>query len=113
MGSAMEPVVRVSIIRCAPERFAALQHMMVDAEKVLRPGVEALPGLIEFYAGSDEATGSLINVSVWTDLKAAKQLDTFQPMLDLGKEFVAKGAQFERPIMNHATLWQLRPKATK
>jgi hypothetical protein len=34
-------------------------------------------------------------------------------MLDLGKEFAAKGATFERPIMNYATLWQLRPSATK
>jgi hypothetical protein len=33
-------------------------------------------------------------------------------MLDLGKEFVAKGANFERPIMNYATLWQLRPKSS-
>ena len=33
----------------------------------------------------DEATSSLTNVSLWTDLDAAKQLDRFQPMLDLGK----------------------------
>jgi len=42
-------------------------------------------------------------------LDAAKQLDHFQPMLEAGKEFVAKGAIFERPIMNYATLWQLQP----
>jgi len=35
-------------------------------------------------------------------------MDTFQPMLDLGKAFTAKGATFERPIMNSATLWQLK-----
>ena len=35
-------------------------------------------------------------------------MDTFQPMLDLGKAFAAKGATFDRPIMNYATLWQLR-----
>src|SRR5580698_10873851 len=108
----MEPTVRVSIIRCEPGRFAKLQQLMVEAEKVLRSGIESMRGLIEFYAGSDEATSSLINVSVWTDLAAAKQLDTYQPMLDLGKEFIAQGAKFERPIMNHATLWQLRPGAT-
>ena len=102
----MEPVVRVSIIRCEPDRFAKLQQLMVDAEKVLRSGIESMQGLIEFYAGADEATSSLINVSVWTDLAAAKQLDTYQPMLDLGKEFIAQGAKFERPIMNHAVLWR-------
>jgi hypothetical protein len=108
----MQPVVRVSIIRCAPERFAELKEMMLAAEKVLRPGIESMRGLLTFYAGDDEATSSLMNVSLWTDLAAAKQLDTYQPMLDLGKEFVAKGANFERPIMNYATLWQLKPKSS-
>jgi hypothetical protein len=108
----MEPVVRVSIIRCAPDKLAELKQMMLDAERVLRPGIESMRGLLSFYAGDDEATSSLMNVSLWTDLAAARQLDTYQPMLDLGKEFVAKGANFERPIMNYATLWQLRPKST-
>jgi hypothetical protein len=84
--------------------------MMIEAEKVLRPGIAALRGFIRFYAGADEATSSLTNVSLWTDLDAAKQLDRFQPMLDLGKDFVAKGATFERPVMNYMTLWQLQPE---
>lgn len=86
-----QPVVRVSIIRCAP----------------------AMPGLINFYAGADEATSSLTNVSIWETLDNAKQLDTFQPMLELGKVFVQKGATFERPIMNHLMLWQLRGSASR
>jgi hypothetical protein len=105
----MPPVVRVSIIRCAPDRFADLRQMMIEADEVLRPGIEPMRGLLEFYSGADEATSSLTNVSVWVDLDAAKQLDHFQPMLDLGKEFVAKGATFERPVMNYMTLWQLQP----
>jgi hypothetical protein len=108
----MEPIVRVSILRCAPDSFAELRQMMVNAEKVLRPGIESMRGLIAYYGGADEATLSLTNVSVWTDLAAATQMDAFQPMLDLGKEFAVKGAKFERPIMNYATLWQLRPMAT-
>lgn len=107
----MQPVVRVSILRCAPEKFAELQQMMIDADAVLRPGIEAMPGLIAFYAGADEATSSLMNVSIWKTLDNARQLDTFQPMLDLGKVFVQSGATFERPIMNHLTLWQLRGSA--
>jgi hypothetical protein len=103
----MQPVVRVSILRCAPERFADLRQMMVDADAVLRPGVEAMAGLIAFYAGADEATSSLTNVSIWASLDAAKQLDRYQPMLDLGKAITASGATFERPVMNYATLWQL------
>ena len=82
--------------------------MMIEADAVLRPGVEAMPGLIDFHVGADEATASLANVSTWETLDHAKQLDTFQPMLELGKAFVEKGAQFERPIMNYLPLWQLR-----
>ncbi len=109
----MKPVVRVSILRCAPERFAELRKMAIEADRVLRPGIEAMPGFLAFYFGADEATSSLANVSLWTSVGAAKQLDTFQPMLDLGKPFAAKGATFERPIMNYETLWQLKgPAAT-
>jgi hypothetical protein len=105
----MQPVVRVSIIRCAPDRFAELRQLMIEVEKELRPGIEPMRGLLAFYAGADETTSSLTNVSVWVDLDAAKQLDHFQPMLDAGKQFVAKGAVFERPIMNYMTLWQMQP----
>jgi len=107
----MKPVVRVSILRCPPERFAELRQMAVEADHVLRAGIEAMAGLLAFYFGADEATSSLTNVSLWTSLEAAKQLDGFQPMLDLAKPFVAKGATFERPIMNYATLWQLKGSA--
>ena len=108
-----QPVVRVSILRCAPEKFAELRQMMIEADSVIRPGIEAMPGLIDFYAGADEATSSLSNVSIWTTLDDAKQLDTFQPMLDLGKAFVQKGATFERPIMNYLPLWRLRGSASR
>jgi hypothetical protein len=104
----MAPVVRVSIIRCAPDKFAEIRQMMVDADQKLRPGIEAMRGLLGFYAGADEATSSLTNVSLWVDLAAARQLDTFEPMLQLGRTFVAKGATFERPVMNYETLWQLK-----
>jgi hypothetical protein len=100
-------VVRVSILRCKAENFAELRRMMTSALAPLEPGISKMQGFLHFYAGADEATSSLINVSMWLSLENAKQLDTFQPMLDLGKEFVAKGAIFERPIMNHTTLWEL------
>lgn len=108
----MKPVVRVSILRCAPERFTELRQMAAEAESVLRPGIEVMDGLLSFYFAADEATSSLTNVSLWTSLEAAKQLDTFQPMLDLAKPFIEKGATFERPIMNYATLWQLKGSAS-
>jgi hypothetical protein len=106
----MQPVVRVSILRCPPDKFAEIRQMMIESEAALRPGIAATRGFLAFYAGADAATSSLTNVSLWADLDAAKQLDHFQPMLDLGKEFVAKGTVFERPIMNYDTLWQIQPR---
>lgn len=103
----MSVVVRVSIMRCKPEAFAELRDLMMTALAPLEPGIGKMHGLMHFYAGADEAASSLTNVSVWTSLENAKQLDSFQPMLDLGREFVAKGATFERPIMNYTTLWEL------
>ena len=103
------PIVRVSVIRCHPQRFAELKQMMAESIAVLEPGIRQMRGLIHFYVGEDEAVNSLTNVSVWRTLEDAKQLDTFQPMLDLGKEFVSKGATFERPIMNHNSLWEIAP----
>jgi hypothetical protein len=105
----MQPVVRISIVRCAPDRFADIRKLMIESEPVLRDGIAAMAGFLKFYAGADEATSSLTNVSLWADLDSARQLDRFQPMLDLGKDFVAAGATFERPVMNYLPLWQLEP----
>jgi len=103
------PIVRVSVLRCQPQQFAELDRLMAESITVLEPGIRRMRGLIRFYAGSDEAVNSLTNVSVWRTLEDARQLDTFQPMLDLGKVFVANGATFERPIMNYASLWEIAP----
>ena len=107
----MKPVVRVSILRCPAERFPEVRQLMEEAEPILRPGIEAMPGFLSFYAGADEETSSLTNVSFWTSVDAAKQLDSFQPMLDLVEPFKKLGSTFERPIMNYGTLWQLKGAA--
>jgi hypothetical protein len=78
---------------------------MAEAESILLPGIRAMHGCRGYFAGSDPVTSSLSNVSIWNTLEDAKQMERFQPMLDLAKRFA--GATFERPIMNYATLWQL------
>ena len=102
-------IVRISVIRCEQERFDRIRALMVEVERALRPGIEAMPGLLGFYAGADEAAHSLNNTSIWDSLEHAQQLDHFQPMLDAGKQFVAEGARFERPIMNYLDLWKFGP----
>lgn len=101
------PVVRISILRCKPEQFAELRMMMDTSQSVLAAEIGKMKGCLAFFAGADEAISSLTNTSFWETLADAQQLDHFQPMLDLGREFVAKGAIFERPVMNYATLWQI------
>lgn len=101
------PVVRVSILRCQPDQFTMFRTMMAESEAILVPGIQAMNGLISYWAGADEATASLTNVSVWRTLADAEQMDRFQPMLDLGKRFAERGATFERPIMNYEALWRI------
>ena len=103
----MPNVIRVSIIRCQPDRFEHLKSMVAESEAELRGGLEAMPGLIAFYAGADNATSSMTNTSVWDNLEHARQLDSFQPMLLAGKRLAAEGATFERPIMNYEMLWTI------
>lgn len=108
----MTPIIRVSILRFPPGKRDALAAMMREAEAVLRPGIEAMAGLIAFYAGEDAATSSMTNTSLWDTLEHARQLDAFQPMLDLGAAFAAEGASLERPVMNYATSWRFGPGTT-
>jgi hypothetical protein len=102
-----QTVVRVSILRCEPSRFAELKRMMSEAEPILAPGIRAMRGCRAYVVGADVTTSSLSNVSIWDTLDDARQMERFQPMLELGKRFLDAGAAFERPIMNYATLWHV------
>lgn len=70
----MQPVVRVSILRCPPDKFTEMRQMMNDLEPLLRPGIEAMRRWVAFYVGEDEATSSLSNVSLWTDVMTQRNL---------------------------------------
>lgn len=106
-------IVRVSILRCRPDQFAEFRRMMVESNAELEAGIRQMRGLLHYYAGADEAVSSLTNVSIWRTLADAQQMDGFQPMLDLGKTFAARGATFDRPIMNYASLWEIVPEVRR
>ena len=59
------PIVRVSILRTDAARFARVRDEMSAALEILAPGIRALTGHIDFFAGADEETSSLTNVSLW------------------------------------------------
>ena len=98
-------VVRVSILTVPAEHLDRASQRMSEAEDELG-GIRQLPGLVGFFAGVDRSTCQLVNVSFWESDEAARQMSTFQPMLDLGAEFAEFGATFLRPIPNFELLWQ-------
>ena len=103
--------IRVALVRCDPDNFQLISDKMEKSERALRPGVEAMPGLVAFYAGADAETLTLTNVSIWDSVDHAKQLDTFEPMVALAKEFITDGGRPERPVMNHLMQWSFGPHA--
>jgi hypothetical protein len=56
----------------------------------------------------DAMTNSMVNVSVWESLAAAKQMDTLQEMLAQRDIFVRLGVKFQ-PIRNYSGLWSIAP----
>ena len=103
-------VVRVALVRCDPDNFALISEKMRESEKELRPGIEAMPGLLAYYAGADAETLTLTNVSFWDTVEHAKQIDTFEPMSRLAKDLIDNGGRPERPVMNHVTQWSFGPR---
>lgn len=100
-------VVRVSIGRFDAEIAQTVEEQLVAGMNRIMPELRKLPGLVSYSAGVDKKNNALSNVSVWQSLAQAEQMATFQPMLDLAKEFVALGVRFERPILNFETVWSI------
>ena len=62
----MNSIVRVSILRCAPDRFSEMRQMMLNAEKVLRPGIESMRGLLAYYGGAEVYGPIWLQRNKWT-----------------------------------------------
>jgi hypothetical protein len=54
-------------------------------------------------------TSTVVNVSVWTDLDAAKQMDTLGAMLAQRPILEHAGVVFD-PIANYEPLWTIGPR---
>lgn len=50
----------------------------------------------------------MVNVSVWTGLAEARQMDTLAPMLAQRDVFEKLGVRFD-PIRNYPSLWSVTP----
>jgi hypothetical protein len=102
-----ESVIRISIGRFDPPNSKAVKQALEATYDKLVPGIKSMTGNRSFCAGIDERNFAMVNVSVWDSLTAAKQMETFQPMLDLAREFTSMGVRFERPILNFERVWTI------
>ena len=99
-------VVRISKGRFAADRLSEVRRLIEASSEPLMPALKALRGLIYYHAGVDAATNTVTNVSVWTDLAAAMQMDTLAPMLAQRPILEAAGVQFDA-IANYEPVWTI------
>ncbi|SRR5579885_149457 len=104
---ATSPVVRISKGHFASAQYAEIQRLIEESAKPLVPALKRLRGLIYYHAAVDPVTSTLVNVSIWTDLAAAKQMDTLAEMLAQRPILEQAGVQFD-PIANYEPLWSIQ-----
>jgi quinol monooxygenase YgiN len=100
-------VVRISKGRYAADRHDDVTARLEASAETLVPAIRRMPGCLHYYAGTDAATHTMINVSVWDTLDHAQAMGSLPEMAALAAEFIALGVEFERPIANYPVLWQL------
>ena len=77
----------------------------------LEPAIRKLHGLIYYHAGIDRETSTVVNMSVWADLEAAKQMETLAPMRAQRPILEKAGVSFEK-IANYERLWSIGSTGT-
>ncbi len=100
------PIVRISRGRFAPEDYQRVREVIDKSAGPLVPAIRALKGLLYFHAAVDRETGTMVNVSVWESMDAAKQLDTLAAMLAQRPIVEAAGVTFDK-IANYEPLWKI------
>jgi quinol monooxygenase YgiN len=100
-------IVRISRASFPPERYETIKARLDEAQKSLVPAIRELTGCLHYFAAIDRDSSTMINVSVWRSLADARQMQTFEPMLALAEEFRREAVQFERPIINYESIWEI------
>jgi len=102
------PVVRISQGFFEPHLAQSVTAKLGEGLATLEPALKALRGLLHYYVSIDTISNSMVNVSVWDSLAAAKQMDTLSEMLAQRDIFVGLGVKFQ-PIRNYTGLWSITP----
>jgi hypothetical protein len=100
------PIVRISRGRFAPENLRRVKELIDQSAGPLVPAIKMLTGLLYYHAAVDHETSTVMNVSVWETLEAAKQLDSLAAMLAQRPILEGAGVTFEK-IVNYEPLWTI------
>lgn len=100
--------VRISKGSYSPELHANVSARLNGSSESLVPAIKQLPGCQSYFVGSDSASNTMVNVSVWDTLEHAQAMSSLPEMTALGKEFERMGVNFERPIINYEAMWEIR-----
>ena len=100
------PVVRISKGRFDSAQYNEVQRLIRASAESLVPALEQLSGLLYYHAAVDPITNTVVNVSIWRELEAAKQMDTLAPMLAQRPILEQAGVHFDQ-IANYEPLWSI------
>ena len=100
-------VVRISKGRFASTQYDEVRRLAEESAKPLVPAIKRLRGLLYYSAGVDPVTNTIVNISIWTDLAAAKQMETLPEMLAQRPIMEQAGVQFDA-IANYEPLWVIQ-----
>ena len=101
------PIVRISKGHFTSAQYDEVRQLIEASAEPLVPALKQLRGLLYYHAAVDPVTNTVVNVSIWTDLDAAKQMDTLAPMLAQRPILEQAGVQFDR-IANYEPLWAIQ-----
>jgi len=103
----MKPAIRISRGAFPPEKFDVVREAFAASQAAFEPATRRLRGHRMSYAAIDATSSSIVYVSFWDDVESAMQLGLLPEMQTAGSELLKLGVQFERPIVNHETVWSV------
>jgi quinol monooxygenase YgiN len=99
-------IVRISKGRFSPEKYGPVKALIEQSAGPLVPAIRGLRGLLYYHAAVDRESNTVVNVSIWEDLEAAKQMDSLQAMLAQRPILEGAGVTFDA-IANYEPLWEI------
>ena len=101
------PIVRISRGHFTSVQYDEVRRLIEASAEPLVPALKQLRGLLYYHVAVDPVTNTVVNMSIWTDLDAAKQMDTLAPMRAQRPLLEQAGVQFDR-IANYEPSWAIQ-----